>query len=117
MTSVWRARLAGAAAGLVGGLFGGGGGMVFLPLMSREKDLSPRQLFATCVAVILPVCGVSGALCLLQDRVELGLAAPYLVGGFLGGMIGGQLYGRVSPLLLRRIFALFLLYAGVRYLT
>ena len=42
MDTKWRARLSGGAAGLANGLFGGGGGMVFLPLMSREKALSPR---------------------------------------------------------------------------
>ena len=31
----WPARIAGTAAGLANGLFGGGGGMVFLPILSR----------------------------------------------------------------------------------
>ena len=47
MENKWAARLAGGAAGLANGCFGGGGGMVFLPLMSRERDLTGRQLFAT----------------------------------------------------------------------
>ena len=117
MDTKWRARLSGGAAGLANGLFGGGGGMVFLPLMSREKALSPRQLFATCVAVIFPVCAVSAAVCLWRTEFPLLTAVPYLVGGFFGGILGGKLYGRVSPRLLRRIFAAFLVYAGVRYLT
>ena len=117
MDAKGRARLAGAAAGLANGLFGGGGGMVFLPLMSREKALRPRQLFATCVAVIFPVCAVSAAVCLLRTDFDFLFALPYLVGGFLGGLLGGQLYGKVSPKLLRYLFAAFLLYAAVRYLT
>ena len=90
--------------------------MVFLPLMSREKALRPRQLFATCVAVIFPVCAVSAAVCLLRTDFDF-LFLPYLVGGFLGGLLGGRLYGKVSPKLLRYLFAAFLLYAAVRYLT
>ena len=35
MASNWPARIAGGAAGLANGLFGGGGGMVFLPILSR----------------------------------------------------------------------------------
>ena len=116
MDAKWRARLAGGAAGLANGLFGGGGGMVFLPLMSREKGLSARQLFATCVAVILPVCAVSAAVCLLRTDFDFLFALPYLIGGFLGGILGGRLYGRVSPRLLRWVFAGFLVYAGLRYL-
>ena len=117
MDAKGRARLAGAAAGLANGLFGGGGGMVFLPLMSREKTLRPRQLFATCVAVIFPVCAVSAAVCLLRTDFDFLFALPYLIGGFLGGILGGRLYGKVSPKLLRYLFAAFLLYAAVRYLT
>ena len=96
MKSVWRARLAGAAAGLANGCFGGGGGMVFLPLMSREKDLSGRQLFATCVAVIFPVCAVSAGVYLLRGGVSILQALPYLAGGLAGGWVGGKLYGKVS---------------------
>ena len=53
------ARVGGALAGLANGLFGGGGGMVFVPLLSRWGGLSPRKLYPTCVAVIFPVCTVS----------------------------------------------------------
>ena len=55
MASKWPARIAGGAAGLANGLFGGGGGMVFLPILSRWGNLKSRQLYATCVAVIFPV--------------------------------------------------------------
>ena len=63
----WPARIAGTAAGLANGLFGGGGGMVFLPILSRWGGLSQRKLYATCVGVIflsacsLPLCIFSGA--------------------------------------------------------
>lgn len=109
-----RAALAGGAAGLANGLFGGGGGMVFLPLMGRA--LPRRRLFATCVGVIFPVCAVSAAVYLLRTELSLAVAAPYLAGGFLGGLLGGWLYGKVPTGLLKYLFAGFLLYAGVKYL-
>jgi hypothetical protein len=112
----WRAGLAGGAAGLANGLFGGGGGMVFLPLMSREAQLDRRQLFATCVGVIFPVCMVSAAVYFLRAEVSIGEALPYLLGGLAGGWLGGKLYGRLSTGLLKWVFAAFLFYAGVRYL-
>ena len=40
--------LAGGAAGLAGGLFGGGGGMVLLPILSYQGHLEGRQVYATC---------------------------------------------------------------------
>ena len=116
MNDLWKSRLAGAAAGLANGLFGGGGGMVFIPLMSRTAALQGRRLFATCVAVIFPVCAVSAAVYFFRGGVSLSDAFPYLLGGLAGGFLGGRLYGRVSTVWLRRLFALFLFYAGVKYL-
>ena len=116
MNNQWKTRLAGAAAGLANGLFGGGGGMVFIPLMSRTGVLEGRQLFATCVAVIFPVCAVSAAVYFWKGGLSLSAALPYLLGGLAGGFLGGRLYGRVSTVWLRRLFAMFLFYAGVKYL-
>ena len=110
------ARLAGAAAGLANGCFGGGGGMVFLPIVSRWGGVSQRKLYATCVGVIFAVCLISAAVYLLRGSVPLAQAAPYLAGGLVGGFIGGRLYGRVSTTFLKWLFAAFLFYAGVKYL-
>ena len=116
MDSKWTARIAGGAAGLANGLFGGGGGMVFLPILSRKGDLSPRKLYATCVGVIFPVCIVSAAVYLLRGGVAFMTALPYLTGGLIGGFFGGKLYGKVSTKLLKWLFAGFLFYGGVKYL-
>ena len=110
------ARIAGGAAGLANGLFGGGGGMVFLPVESRWGHLSQRKLYATCVGVIFPVCLVSAGVYVWQGGVSLSEALPYLAGGLLGGWLGGKLYGRISTTFLKWLFAAFLFYAGVKYL-
>ena len=116
MKETWTARAAGGAAGLANGLFGGGGGMVFLPVMSRWGGLPQRKLYATCVGVIFPVCLVSAAVYLWQGGVSLAAALPYLAGGLFGGWLGGKLYGKISTKFLKWLFAAFLFYAGVKYL-
>ena len=116
MRETWVSRLAGAAAGLANGLFGGGGGMVFLPVLSRWSSLSQRKLYATCVGVIFPVCLVSAAIYIWQGGVSLPEALPSLAGGLVGGWLGGKLYGRISTKFLKWLFAAFLFYAGVKYL-
>ena len=116
MKAAWTARLAGAAAGLANGLFGGGGGMVFLPIQSRWGNLSQRKLYATCVGVIFPVCLVSAAVYLWKGGVSLTESLPYLAGGAAGGLIGGAVFEKVPVRALKVIFGLFLLYGGVRYL-
>ena len=116
MKDPWKNRLAGAGAGLVNGLFGGGGGMLFVPALSWQGKLNDRQIFATCVGVILPICCVSAAVYLLRSEFDFRTAVPYLVGGLMGGFVGGRTYGKVKTVWLKRLFAAFLLYGGVKYL-
>lgn len=106
--------LAGAAAGLANGLFGGGGGSILVPLLSRVCHLEQRRAFATSVAVILPLCALSALLYLLRGGLELQTALPYLLGGALGGFLGGKLFRGVKLRWLRRCFGLLLIYGGVR---
>ena len=51
--------LAGLAAGAVNGLFGAGGGMVLIPLLMLLTDLDSVEVFASSLAIILPLCVVS----------------------------------------------------------
>ena len=111
-----RPALAGGAAGLVNGFFGGGGGMVLVPLLAGWCGLGQRKAFATSVAIILPMCALSAAIYLFRGGVDLWMALPYLVGGLLGGLLGGRLFRRMNMVWLRRLFALLLLYGGVRAL-
>lgn len=116
MAKKWASVIGGGAAGLANGLFGGGGGMVFVPILSRFGALEQRKLYATCVGVIFAVCLVSAGVYVLRGGVSLAAALPYLAGGLAGGFLGGKLYGKVSAKLLKWLFAAFLFYAGVKYL-
>lgn len=113
----YKYRIAGVIAGAVNGLFGGGGGIPLLVLLTRWAMLDEKKAFATCVAVIFPFCVVSAAIYFLRGGFPLTDALPYLAGGLIGGYIGGRLFKNVPNVWLRRIFALFLLYGAWRYLT
>ena len=116
MTDKGKNGLAGAAAGLVNGLFGGGGGSVLLPLLNRWGTLAPRAAFATCLAAIYPMCCVSAVVYLFQVRPDLETVLPYLAGGLAGGVAGGLTFQKVPVRLLKALFGAFLVYGGVRYL-
>lgn len=111
-----RFALAGALAGLVNGFFGGGGGMILVPMLEQSCGLEQKKAFATSVAVILPLCVLSAGIYLFRGGLDLMAALPYLIGGALGGWIGGKTFKKVPALWLRRGFALLLLYGGVRNL-
>ena len=44
------------------------------------------------------------------------LALPFLLGGAGGGLLCGLFYHKISPRLLQKVFALLMLYGGVRSL-
>lgn len=111
-----KALLTGVGAGLANGFFGGGGGMLLIPLLTRWCGLEQRKAFATSVAIILPLCILSSTIYLLRGGLELAVALPYLVGGLVGGFVGGKTFRKLNVDWLRRLFALFLLYGGVRAL-
>ena len=112
---IWYA-LAGGAAGVVNGFFGGGGGQVLVPLLAGKCGLDQRKAFATSVAVIAPLCALSAGIYWARGDLELMLALPYLVGGLIGGYVGGRVFKKLPMMWLRRGFALLILYGGLRAL-
>ena len=116
MKKQWKQVLAGGAAGAINGLFGGGGGMLLLPLLRRWIKLPERKAYPTCVAIIFPACLCSAAVYFLRGQLPLKEALPYLLGGIVGGLVGGKTYGKLPLTWLRYLFAGFLFYGAVRYL-
>lgn len=108
--------LAGAAAGIANGFFGGGGGMILVPLLVRRCGLSQRQAFATSVAIILPLCILSSVIYFLRGGLDFTTALPYLAGGFIGGWAGGKAFKKLNMVWLRRAFALLIIYGGIKAL-
>lgn len=108
--------LAAAAAGAVNGLFGGGGGMVLLPLLERENSLRGHTLFANSLAVMLPLSVVSLAVSAFSAPLPIREALPFLLGGAVGAALGGRVFQKIPTRWLRLLFAAFLCYAGARYL-
>ena len=108
--------LAGLGAGAVNGLFGAGGGMVLIPLLSLLTSLQDQDMFSGSVAIILPMCIVS----LIATGIHVGIswqeALPYLPGSAIGGYLAFR-YGRCIPVKwLHRGLGILILWGGIRYL-
>jgi Predicted permeases len=108
--------LAGAATGIVNGFFGGGGGMILIPLLICWIGLEERRAFATCVCIILPLCIVSSCIYFFRSPLNFADAWPYLLGGLAGGIIAGQTFQKVPTAVLRKALAILIIYGGVRSL-
>lgn len=109
-----RLALLGSAAGAANGLFGAGGGLILVPLLTRWIRLPEKAAFATSLAIMTPLSLASLSIYLLHGGVDVVSSWRYLLGGALGGALAGPLFSRLPVVWLRRIMGLFLLYGGVR---
>lgn len=108
--------LAGLAAGAVNGLFGAGGGMVLVPLLGLLTDRPQARIFASSLAIILPICLVSLTVTALTGTIAWEASLPYLAGSALGGLAAGLWGDRIPAKWLHRGLGLLIVWGGVRYL-
>ncbi len=113
--NVFLTAAAGAAAGIVNGLFGAGGGMILVPLLTALTDLEEREVFPASISIILPMCFIT-----LGFYAENGLpwmtAAPYLIGSTIGGVLAGIWGKKIPTVWLHRGLGVLILWGGWRYL-
>lgn len=111
-----KAALAGFSAGAVTGIFGAGGGMVLVPLLTMLTNLEEAKVFPTSVSIILPICAVTLFMETTFGMVDYGVALPYLLGSAIGGIFAGTFGHKVPTKWLHRLLGAFILWGGVRYL-
>ena len=107
---------AGVCAGAVNGLFGAGGGMILVPLLSLLTELEEQKIFASSIAVILPICLVSLTVTAITGTVAWQQSIPYLISSVLGGFAAG-IWGKKIPVKwLHRGLGILIIWGGIRYL-
>ena len=106
--------LGGSAVGLANGLFGGGGGMIAVPLLERIEGRGSAAAHATAIALILPACLVSAAVYLWAGLVGLSALLPVAAGVTAGGALGAKLLPVLPARFLGVLFAALMLAAGVK---
>lgn len=102
----------GLVTGLFNGLLGAGGGMLAIPFLS--KRLEPKKAHATCVAIILLICISSAVGYILNGTVSISDVSPYILWGIIGSLIGTFLLRKLNNRIIKKSFALFMIWAGIR---
>ncbi|MDR1241072.1 MAG: sulfite exporter TauE/SafE family protein [Oscillospiraceae bacterium] len=100
-------------AGTLNAAFGIGGGMVLAPAFVR-MGLSRHEAHACSVCVILPICILSTFLFVKEGFVRISDALIFSLYGLIGAFIGALFFKKINPNILRNIFALFSIWAGIR---
>ena len=96
--------------GILGGLFGVGGGEIFIPLLVYVFGFSQHQAQGTSLAVLLPPIGLLAALRYYRaGHVDFVVAGLLALGFFFGASIGALGATRLHADVLRKVFGVFLL--------
>jgi uncharacterized protein len=107
----------GVVAGLLSGLLGIGGGLILIPVMVFIFGLTQLQAQGTTLALMVPPIGILAALRYYQSgNVKLGMAGFICLGFLVGGLWGANLVHFLPEPLVRKAFALSLLFVSLRML-
>lgn len=113
---LFRYGLTGAAAGVVNGFFGAGGGMVLVPMLIKFCKVEDKKAFSSAISIILPLCIASLIIYYSKGNFPIEEATPYLLSGLAGGLLGGILFKRLSAKFLHKFFGIVILWGGIRLL-
>ena len=108
------ALLAGLFVGFLNGFFGGGGGMIVVPILIYLFGLKDKEAHATAILAILPISIASAIIYCLNGSVnyfDLGFGT---LGFVLGGVIGALLLKKINNKFLRILFCIIMIGAGIK---
>jgi len=100
--------------GLVNGFFGGGGGMLAVPLLNKPLGLNTKQSHATAILVILPITIVSSIAYIIKGYFALNQTLFVGSGVIIGGIIGALLLKIIPAKIVGFVFAILMITAGIK---
>lgn len=107
--------LIGMLAGLVGGFFGLGGGIVMVPVFVYILGLTQHQAQGTALAaMVLPITLLAAIRYYYSGNVKLQLAVLASLGFIAGSLLTAHIAQNVPGLLLKRLFGCVMLFVAIR---
>ena len=110
--------LIGVAAGVLSGLFGIGGGVVIVPALLLVARMTPLTATGTSLgALLLPVGALGAWEYYRKGQLDLRISLLLALGLFLGAFFGAKFAQLLTPVQLKRAFAVFLVLVAIRVWT
>lgn len=106
---------AGAAIGFTGGVLGIGGGLLAIPLLGLVLGMHQQQAQGTALIMVLPAVLMTVRKYNQKARIDLRAAAAGAMGSIVFTWVGAKIALGIDPILLRRIYAVFILCIAVFY--
>lgn len=102
-------------AGVMNGLLGAGGGLIVVPLL-KHYGLEQQRAQATAISIILPLTAISSFIYYINGNIPLDYNLWYIPVGAVGAVAGAFLLPKIPNKILKKIFAGFIIWAGIRLL-
>ena len=102
----------GAAVGAANSLFGGGGGMIAVPMLAKT-GMTKKCAHATAILLILPISLLSFFLYAVRGLYDFSVMIPTAIGVSFGGAIGAKLLGKLPVKTVNLLFAFLQAAAGI----
>jgi uncharacterized protein len=107
----------GVIGGCVGALLGGGTGTVVVPALDRLTSLPRRVIHGTSGIANIAVAVVGTSVYALRGTaVDYEVCGPLMIGGAFGAVLGAKLVAKAPERVLRTVFVVVLVIAGVKLL-
>ncbi len=110
--SKFKVVLFGALIGLVNGFFGGGGGMIVVPMLTKMFNMEQKKAQATALFIILPLSLLSTIVYMCYNSINFATGWPVIVGIVAGGALGAGLLNKLRNNVLKGIFVFFMILGG-----
>ena len=105
----------GLVAGIFGGMFGLGGGLIVIPAMVYLFGFSQHQAQGTALAMMLPPVGILAVLRYYYNgNIKWAVAGFMCLGFIVGGLVGAHLAQAVPGLWLKRCFGALMLLVSLK---
>lgn len=109
--------LLGLVAGVFSGIVGIGGGIILVPALVYIFGLSQHQAQGTSLGMLMLPVGILAVMQYYkQGFVDYKLVAFIAIGFVAGGYLGGKLAVNIPEILIKRIFALFMIAVAIKML-
>ena len=100
--------------GFASGLFGVGGGLLFVPLLVLFLGVNIHVAIGTSLAAIVPTALVGAARHFFHHSVDFKMALALALFAMIGAWVGSGVSIRLDVVMLRKIFAGFLFVLALR---
>lgn len=100
--------------GFINGFLGGGGGLIVVVALLWLFKLPQKNAQATALLVILPISVVSAVIYIINGNGDWEKILFATIGVVAGGVVGALILGKLKGNVVKLIFALISIAAGVR---